>query len=523
MSVAHVDEVLRQRNQYREELAAVRQERDSQHGLATSLKNRNDHLESDNVDLRTKIADLHAQIAKLSETNQQPALPSGPAIVLDDDVKEAVSPALSTKSVERNGAAKSTTIADDKDLKPKKQPSFITTKRRRLDTTHDLPDQQDSKMALRKRVKVQDDNGDIKPLATPTNVSTLHSVSRQHFARASSSKLSSIPATDDESANESENDGIGGSDSSPDTPSASSQNHGQNFKVRNKEAFILPQERIDHHLNGCRALTIVPSPLPTSISRACLLKHYGTNTQQFIGTVKYTGKARAAVFAQPGQNPFLPRCPGARGLLFASRHEVLKGIHMLFVKLERQSSKETPLWEYRGDFESILSAKMTPAEFNMQRDDVKIKWANHLLSKVKWDCYTSMRARIYLQKQGLLPYDKKSQTAAVEQEMNRIRKRQGGKLSAEDVIAALARGDEGIDIITMKCVKYDHEFAQDLRNKSTGGVVSQTKAKNTKKRVYVQDSDSAPDFDSVELDLPNGSSSGIRRSARQSHPRVIAS
>jgi hypothetical protein len=144
----------------------------------------------------------------------------------------------------------------------------------------------------------------------------------------------------------------------------------QDFKVQHKEAFILPQERIAHHLNGCRALIIVPSPLPTSISRACLFKHYGTNTQQFIGAVKYKGKARAAVFAQPGQNPFLPRYPGARGLLFASRHEVLKGIHMLFVKLERRSSKETPLWEYRGDFESVLSAKMTPAEFNMQRDDV---------------------------------------------------------------------------------------------------------------------------------------------------------
>ena len=141
---------------------------------------------------------------------------------------------------------------------------------------------------------------------------------------------------------------------------------------------------------------------------------------------------------------------------------------MLFVKLERRSSKETPLWEYRGDFESVLSAKMTPGEFNMQRDDVsnlslslplslslwplkrtvhtlvkvKTHWANHLLSTVKWDCYTSMRARIYLRKKSLLSSDDKSQTAAVEQEMNRIRKRQGGKLSPEDVIAALARGDE---------------------------------------------------------------------------------
>jgi len=144
----------------------------------------------------------------------------------------------------------------------------------------------------------------------------------------------------------------------------------QTSKVPDTGAFILPLERIAHHLNGCHTLNVSPSPVPTSISRACLLKHYGTNTQQFIGTVRYKGTPHAAVFAQPGQNPFLPRYPGARGLLFASRHEVLTGVHMLFVKLERGSSKETPLWEYRGGFESVLSAKMTPAEFNMQRDDV---------------------------------------------------------------------------------------------------------------------------------------------------------
>lgn len=82
---------------------------------------------------------------------------------------------------------------------------------------------------------------------------------------------------------------------------------------------------------------------------------------------------------------------------------------------------------------------------------------------------------------------------------------------------------QGIDIITMKCVKYDHGFAQDLRGKSTGGVVPQTKAKNTKKRVKVQDSDSDSGSGSVKLDFPSGSSSGVRRSARQPHPRVLAS
>lgn len=100
-----------------------------------------------------------------------------------------------------------------------------------------------------------------------------------------------------------------------------------------------------------------------------MLKHYGTNTQHFIGYLKVRGARRHAVLAQPGQNPYLPTVPGASGLLFASRHEVLSCVHMLFVRLEPQP-KETPEWEYRGDYRSTLSAKMTADEFKMQRHDV---------------------------------------------------------------------------------------------------------------------------------------------------------
>lgn len=44
-------------------------------------------------------------------------------------------------------------------------------------------------------------------------------------------------------------------------------------------------------------------------------------------------------------------------------------MHMLFVRLDPKG-KDTPLWEYRGDYESTVSATMTAAEFAMQRQDV---------------------------------------------------------------------------------------------------------------------------------------------------------
>jgi len=75
-------------------------------------------------------------------------------------------------------------------------------------------------------VKVQDDNKNVKPLATPTDVSTLHSVSGKQI-RASSSELSSLHSIPAEDSYESENEGVDDLDSSPDIPSVSSQNYGQ--------------------------------------------------------------------------------------------------------------------------------------------------------------------------------------------------------------------------------------------------------------------------------------------------------
>ena len=160
-----------------------------------------------------------------------------------------------------------------------------------------------------------------------------------------------------------------------------------------------------------------------------------------------------------------------------------------------------------------------------------------------------MRARIYLRKTGRLPTDKEAQTKAVNREISRIRERRGGPLSVDDVIQALALGDEvwlhavfmtldefkiqsfmmqGIDIITMKCVTYDHEFSRHLRNKSKAGVrprrnakskaaISRSKTQASKRRsdsAGVQDSDSDSDSYVASDGVPGGSSNKVRRSSR---------
>jgi hypothetical protein len=84
----------------------------------------------------------------------------------------------------------------------------------------------------------------------------------------------------------------------------------------------------------------------------------------------------------------------------------------------------------------------------------------------------------------------------------------------------------------MKCVKYDHEFAQDLRDK-TGGGTSQVETflqtisiprvipragkgrKSTSAEVGGQESGSHVESDRA----PGGSSMGLRRSTRQKLPK----
>jgi prefoldin subunit 5 len=65
MSTIHPNDVILQRNRYREELASVRLKQDSLHAAVTSLRNTNDRLESENVDLQTQIKVLQKQIARM--------------------------------------------------------------------------------------------------------------------------------------------------------------------------------------------------------------------------------------------------------------------------------------------------------------------------------------------------------------------------------------------------------------------------------------------------------------------------
>ena len=120
------------------------------------------------------------------------------------------------------------------------------------------------------------------------------------------------------------------------------------------------------------------------------------------------------------------------------------------------------------------------------KTQVKKEWAKILLRMKQYDVYVSMRARIALRKAGLLPVDDANEAEKlVKAEMDKVKANKGTVVTEKDIITALNRGDEvscatslvddilitkqkklqGIDIIRMTCVKYDHVFANDMKDK----------------------------------------------------------
>ncbi|TFK75053.1 hypothetical protein BDN72DRAFT_607116 [Pluteus cervinus] len=232
-----------------------------------------------------------------------------------------------------------------------------------------------------------------------------------------------------------------------------------------KEAMLLPRSVVSNYLSGVGTFSISPDPVPTPVSRRFLRKTYGGSDQHFISFTPKSRdpgssssshpKGRPIVFPEPELNPEIPREPGAPGLIFASRHEILE--HPPWSVFRKVSGSASPVvWTYLGEYKNELCGKMTAAQFQQQRPEVKERWGGLVVKAKQCNAYVAMRARIGLRKAHPgKPISEKD----VEKEMVKIKKGYNPiSVSDKDVIKAFCDGDEGVDIIKMRCVGYDHKF-----------------------------------------------------------------
>ncbi|PPQ75509.1 hypothetical protein CVT26_015841, partial [Gymnopilus dilepis] len=232
------------------------------------------------------------------------------------------------------------------------------------------------------------------------------------------------------------------------------------------------------HLRSAAPLHIVPPPHDFQVPRTFLRLAYGGSDQQWVQQITAEKNpsgafSRRLVFPKVELNPAMPTVPGEAGLIFSSRHDILfDPPWSVFHRVGGPSSskKKGPVvWKYLGDYECVLVGQMTGEQFSALTEEVKRQWAQALLDTKRFEVYVAMRARIALRLAGKIPpkgvHDEDLDHDIVRDEIKAIQRGNGRSVREDEIIAAFSRGDEGIDIIRLVCVKYDHLFADHMRDR----------------------------------------------------------
>ncbi|KAH6897896.1 hypothetical protein BKA70DRAFT_744804 [Coprinopsis sp. MPI-PUGE-AT-0042] len=255
--------------------------------------------------------------------------------------------------------------------------------------------------------------------------------------------------------------------------------HDQSNAEAKAESFSLPPSRVDGYLSSTPFLTITPPALCPVVPRNFVLLAYGGGSAgecvQLVEAKRNvsanpTPRMRRIFWPKVTMNPSMPRFPGAPGLVFGSRHDILHdGPWSVFCPNVTNGSREHKRWTYLGEYESEIVGQLTAEEFRSQGANVKAEWGKQLTTRVRIkniEIFLKMRSRIGLRKSGDIPSGNDAKdNGAVATEMSNVIKFGGSPVDKADVIRAFERGEERINIIRMKCVSYDHVFANDMKKR----------------------------------------------------------
>ncbi|KAK0433012.1 hypothetical protein EV421DRAFT_2023695 [Armillaria borealis] len=233
------------------------------------------------------------------------------------------------------------------------------------------------------------------------------------------------------------------------------------------------------HLKNAKQYTINPPP-PAGfyVPRIFVSNIYGGSSMQSMQ--KLTAFDIQCIWPTKDLNPLVVDSPGAPGLLFTSRPEIVGGTPW-HVFCRRQVEKQLR-WEYAGKYTMVVSGKIEAEQFAAQTEATKKRWGDYLVTRKEARVYVAMRVQIMLRKHGQ-PLDERRVCMEIEAVMGRAVEKPGdegmtkedkqkerGKIKARvpltintgDVIKAFCNGDEHINILRMDCIGYDHTFVRDL-------------------------------------------------------------
>ncbi|KAI0061860.1 hypothetical protein BV25DRAFT_710661 [Artomyces pyxidatus] len=211
----------------------------------------------------------------------------------------------------------------------------------------------------------------------------------------------------------------------------------------------------------------------TAVSRGFLAAQYRVTNCHLMGTVKADrnippGAAREMVFPGHPQNPGLPRVPGEPGTLISNRPEFRQ--HRVLSLWVKTTGTDTKAWMYFGEYEVKESPQaLSGQEFSHLPEPTKQTWVTSLFTSTH-QCYASMSAKIWLHKHGIastpaLIREKTEQFLAqirTQKKMKPSPKVGPGDMSKDDILEGLCDGVAMFDVLTLRCVGYDHEFETGL-------------------------------------------------------------
>ncbi|KAH6893886.1 hypothetical protein BKA70DRAFT_1439759 [Coprinopsis sp. MPI-PUGE-AT-0042] len=233
------------------------------------------------------------------------------------------------------------------------------------------------------------------------------------------------------------------------------------------KAFSLPPSNVNAYLSLTPTLTISPPASCPAVPGDFVRFAYGGRNMlgvQFVDANRNissdpTPRMRRIFWPTITTNPSMPQHPGAPGLLIGSQHDILHdGPWTVFCP--DMTNKKHKRWIYLGEYESEIVGQLTAEEFSSQEVNVKDEWGKRLMSRSQ-----ITNIELYLRMQSRIAGNDAEDNEAVAEEMRNVRAFGGSPVDKADIIRAFERGEERIDIIRMKCVFYDHVFANDMNER----------------------------------------------------------
>ncbi|PPQ64046.1 hypothetical protein CVT24_008859 [Panaeolus cyanescens] len=226
--------------------------------------------------------------------------------------------------------------------------------------------------------------------------------------------------------------------------------------------FILSASRRADYLHGTSLFAIDPPPKPIVLSRAALNFEYRCTTMGLLWRSP-GGAHKQFLFPRYELNPDMPRGPGEPGLLLGCRDELWRyGPWTMFYQLDnRDGESKAVRIGYAGEYKCAVVGALSKEEFGAQSYEVKKSWADKIATKVQYECYVAIRARITLRKAHPGREPTPAEVEAKIKAIKKLKSRGEIELSSEDVIGAFLRGEESIQVIRVECVGYYHTKAEE--------------------------------------------------------------